>query len=210
MTVGVVTVCFSYFDHLRAWAASVAALDPKPDKVVIVTGDPAKSLAHLAGVGLGLFTLVRADAPFGFADWFNTGIAACDTDWVAWIGCDDTYRPSALAGVAESDADVVVFGMEYDHGRQWRSVPTAASILEVTSNEVPCGSPFRRSLWERQPLNVALTPYEDWALWVGLAHAGATFASTGRIDFDYRTHDDTPSALEPTRTRIAEWLTGLG
>lgn len=204
MTLAVVTVCHSYFDFLPGWARSVAALDTEPDEIVIVTSDIERAVTA-AGDVLPRLTVVRRDGPMQFGEWFNDAVSACSSEWVAWIGCDDRYRPHALDGIERDDADVVAFGMAYDAGT-WMPSPSAASILTLSGNEVPCGSPFRRSLWERSPFTPHLTPYEDWALWAGFARDGARFTATGRIDFDYRHHAGTPTEAEPTRTRIRQWL----
>jgi len=207
MSIAVVTTCYSYFEFLPAWAASVAALDTQPDEVVVVTSSTADAAAAVAP-HLDHVRLVWSEDPFSFGGWFNQAVAATSCEWVAWLGCDDTYRPHALDGIERDEADVVAFGMQYAAG-QWRPNPSNAGLRAVRSNEVPCGSPFRRRLWEALPFQPQLAPYEDWALWVGFAHLNARFATTGRIDFDYRAHADTENALEPYRSRIADWVQSL-
>jgi hypothetical protein len=201
-TVGVIAVCWTYDDYISAWADSVKNLTTKPDKVVLVCKTPPKSLPFKA-------TVIACSEPFSFGAWLNIAIEACQTDWISWVCIDDTYRPCALDDVADCTADVLAFGMQLSTGTTWMPSPTRDAVLRMDSNLVPCGSPFRRRLWERMPFVPELTPYEDWALWVGFAHIGATFAATGHLNFDYRYHDDTPTALEPTRSKIMEWMSGL-
>jgi hypothetical protein len=201
-TIGVIAVCWTYDDYIPAWAESIKNLTTQPDKVILVC----KTAPEQLPIDV---TVIVCDEPFTFGGWLNLAVAACDTDWIVWVGMDDTYRPCALDGIADSEADVMAYGMALSTGGTRMPAATNAAVLQVAGNEVPCGSPFRRRLWERVPFQPQLGPYEDWALWVGFAHIGAVFENTGRIDFDYRWHDDTPTALEPLRSRIIEWVRGL-
>ncbi len=201
-TVGVIAVCWTYDDYIAGWAESVKNLTTQPDRVILVCKTAPASLPIDA-------TVIVCEEPFTFGGWLNIAVSECDTDWIAWVCVDDTYRPCALDGIAESNADVVAFGMELSAGGTWMPTVSAEAVLQMNANLVPCGSPFRRSLWERVPFQPQLGPYEDWALWVGFAHLGASFDITGRVDFDYRWHEDTPTALEPLRTQIMEWVRGL-
>lgn len=207
-TIGVVTTCHTYTHFLAGWCGSVRNLNTKPDKVVIACTDEATTRA---AIDLPEFTLVQVDEPFGLGKYLNAAIAACETDWIVWIGADDRYRMHALDGLRFSQADVVAMGLQFGHGGAWH--PHAVSpdaVLAVNENYVPCGSAFRRRLWQQIPFQPHLAPFEDWALWVGFAHLGATFTSTGRIDFDYGQHpDQIVPDMEPTRSRIAEWAKGL-
>lgn len=198
------TTCCDYWDWLPGWAQSVAALDTRPDDVVIVAGDPARAVGATATHLSHARVVAAPSGEFQFASWLNAGVEACAADWVAWIGVDDRYRPTALDGLDDMPADVAVFGMR---AGTWDSTtaPTIRELTAIDSNSVPCGSPFRRWLWERTPFQPHLAPFEDWAFYVGAAFNGGRFAPTGRIDFDYRMHDDTYTAMEPTRTRIREW-----
>lgn len=203
MSVGIITTVHTYTHFLPGWCESIAALTTQPDAVVIAATNPT-DVAPLLTIDA---TVVQAGSAFSFGGYLNTATAACPTDWVAWIGVDDRYRPHALDDVDRDDADVVAFGMQYEQGGTW--MPNVTHI-DMAANYVPCGSPFRRALWERLPFQPHLAPFEDWALWAGFAHLGARFTTTGRIDFDYAQHaDQIVPPMEPTRTRIAEWLTTL-
>lgn len=209
MSVGVVTVCHTYTEFVAGWAQSVRDLTTKPARIVVAATNVFDVAASAQGVIP--WTVVRAEEPFTYGGYLNRAIAACDTDWVAWIGVDDRYRPHALDGIDRPDADVVAFGLQYASGQQWHpSRRSAGDVLQVRENFVPCGSPFRRSLWERIPFQPDLAPFEDWAFWVGAARQGARFDITGRIDVDYAQHSaQIVPPMEPTRTRIAEWARTL-
>lgn len=203
MSLGVVVAASDqYASWLPRWAASVADLTTKPDGVVIVAeSDPGP---------LGIdYDLVIVTPPFDFATYYNAAVKACDTDWVSWVGVDDTYRPTALDGIERDDADVVALGFQYDTGQTWIPNPSRESVLRLDANQVTCGSPFRRSLWKSAPLRSDFGPLADWGFYAGLAALGARFASTGRIDVDYTYLGHSAPPDEPTRTHIRDWLQSL-
>ena len=203
-TVGVVTVCSdAYREWLIPWAESVAGLNRRPDRVVVACESAPPPLpVDVQPVIMG--------SPFDdFPDWLNAAIEACDTDWIAWIGVDDTYRPHALDTLDGSAADVVCFGMRYDHGI-WVEPVTAATVLTAQRNHIPCGSPFRRRLWDAIPFQPHLHPFADWGFWISCAAQGATFEHTGRVDFDYRWHADTPTRDTAAEEAIRAWASTSG
>lgn len=205
-TVGIVTACHTYTHFLEQWCAGIRGLNTKPDQIVIAASDPTEVLQTVEGK-LPDYKVTKPRTDFVLGSYLNHAIEACETDWIIWIGVDDRYRPHALDGLKFVNQDVRAMGMRYTNGREWiPSNLSADQILRVTANEIPCGSAFRRALWEKYPFNTEMAPFEDWALWIGFAALGATFTSSGRVDFDYAEHPAqiTPP-LEPTRTRIREW-----
>jgi len=126
------------------------------------------------------------------------------------VNADDRYRPGALDGIDAWAEDVMVMGNAF-LGQTWLGMPDRREIARVRFNCVPCGSPVRLDAYRRSPGFVDMMPFSDWALWVGLARTGATFARTGRIDYDYRWHADSfdPAVAEPTRLRILAWAASL-
>lgn len=209
-TIGVVTTCHTYSHFIPAWSASVAELNRKPDEVIIACTNPANVIPQI-DPRLRDVTVISVPQPFLLSKYLNRAIQALDTDWVAWIGADDTYRPTALDDLPTMHSDVIGFGMEWSNGSAWiPRIPLRESILQVEHNHIPCGSLFRKSLWQKLPFNEDLAPFEDWGFWVGCAAQGARFATTGRIDFDYSTHGaQNHPPQEPTRTKIREWLNSL-
>ena len=209
-TIGIVTTCHTYTHFIPDWSASVADLNRKPDEVIVACTNVANVVPNL-DPRLKDTTVISVPQPFGLGKYLNRAIRAVDTDWVAWIGADDRYRPTALDDLPLESADVIAFGMEWPSGS--RTVPrnvTADEVLRVSNNAIPCGSLFRRSLWETHPFNEDLHPFEDWGFWVGCAAQGARFACTRRVDFDYSTHGaQNHPPQEPTRTKIREWLYSL-
>lgn len=202
MSIAVVQVCGNYHDHLPGWLDSVRALTRQPDEVVLVAA-PHPILDDLEGV-----RIIATTEPFNWGRWLNTAIAATSSDWVSWIGADDRYLPHALDRVDDCQADVLVHGLLYSTGP--KAVPssvTADAILQLQSNLVTVGSPFRRWLWERCPFVEDICA--DWFFWAAAAHAGATFAHTYTVDVVYA-HG--PDHYEPdvpaTAAAIRTWLEG--
>ena len=193
VTVGCV-VARNYAEFLPGWFASVARLAKQPDEVVVVT--------DIDVLPNDVRRIQAPSGPFHWPEWHRALFDACETDYVSWVNADDRYEPHALTDWPSSD--VVIYGNQFTTGSD-----DVASLLEVRYNHVPCGSPVRLEAYRRSPGFVDLMPYSDWGLWVGLAKTGATFARTGRVDYLYRTHPETPTAVEPTRSRIRAWAASL-
>ena len=181
-TLGVVSVCHGYPEKIPRWLDSVRALNRKPDQVVLVLWDGIdKSQIDLDGV-----TVVDWSGNFAFSDMMNLAFENCHTDWVSWIGVDDLYRPHALDKIDSCQADVLALGFQYDTGQIWTPANvTGEQILSLQANMIPCGSPVRRWVWEKQPFEQRIAPFDDWCFWVGTAINGATYDCTLNIDVDY-------------------------
>lgn len=209
MTVAVITTCHTYEAFLPGWVESVEGLVRQPDEVVIACTNPDTVSEAISDTPINV-RLVPMQEPFSLAKYVNAAVSATDSEFVAWIGADDRYLPHALS--VDYGADVIGFGMQWQYGGAWiPSVESREKILEVSGNPVPCGSLFRRSLWEAIPFQESLSPFEDWGFWVGCAWQGARFSVTGRVDYNYGQH---PSQIqpptEPTRSIIFDWVQSLG
>lgn len=182
VSLGVVSICHSYPEKIDGWLTSVRALNRKPDEIVLVlwNGIDLDSL-DLQGVKVVLW-----DGDFAYSDMMNLAFENCQTDWVSWIGIDDRYKPHALDKIDTCQADVLALGFQYDTGQIWTPTKThAEEILALHANMIPCGSPVRKWLWERQPFEQRIAPFDDWCFWVGTAVSGATYDATLNIDVDY-------------------------
>ncbi len=191
MTIGIITTCYSYYHFLPQWTNSVASLNRKPDKIVIATENPSHPNILEVPKKVGCDFLAVKINEWNFANALNTAISHCDTDWIVWIGCDDWFYPHALDGWENSKFDIVNFGLEFPDKSYTRiqKAPKKDEVLDLTNgNLIPCGSPFRKKIWEKNSFNSSLSPYEDWAFGVGAAINNARFGSTERIDFVYRIH----------------------
>jgi len=205
-TIGIVTTVGSYEKHLPQWCAGVRGLQRQPDKVVIAAHNP-EVVRATTEKELPQAHIVPVEEEFQLGRYLNRAIAECHTDWIAWIGADDRYRPTALNGVEVIEQDIYIYGMEIRGKGVWNGGQITDAL---TYNPAPCGSPFRRWIWEAIPFQEQLAPFEDWAFWVGAMKLGASAKQTGRVDFFYAQHEDqiVPSQ-EPTATRIREWAATL-
>jgi hypothetical protein len=181
-SLGVVAICHSYPEKIDGRLKSVRALNRKPDEIVLVlwTGIETEDL-DLDGV-----KIISWDKDFAYSDMMNLAFENCKTDWISWIGIDDRYRPHALDKIDTCDADVLALGFQYDTGQLWTPANvTAEQILGLIANMIPCGSPVRRSFWEKQKFEQRIAPFDDWCFWIGTALSGAKYDCTLDIDVDY-------------------------
>ena len=202
-TVGVVSICHGYPQDIPNWIQSVRLLNRKPDKIVLVLfADIDQSDLDLDGI-----TVVPWFDDFAFSDMMNLAFEYCDTDWVSWIGIDDRYRPHALDKIDTCEADVLALGFQYDTGQIWTPANvTAEQILSLHANMIPCGSPVRRWVWERNPFDQRIAPYDDWCFWIGTAVAGATYDCTLNIDVDYAYAGHAVPCDVKARSTVAQYL----
>ena len=202
-TVGIITTVYSYERFLFDWSKSIRALERQPDKIVVAAHN-AKKVVDILAVELPQAIVVPISEDFTFSNYLNQAVEACDTDWVAWVGADDRYRPTAFNGIDDCTADIFAFGMRYSDGRVWVYNNDFHHCLN--HNPVTCGSPFRRWIWEQLPFQSYLSPFEDWAFWVGAYKLQAKIQGTNRVDFDYTCHpDQTHPPQEPTASNIRAW-----
>jgi hypothetical protein len=209
-TIGIVTTVWSYYDFLTGWCESIQALNRQPDKIVIAAHDANKVRGIVAPL-LSNATVVQVDEDFSWGYYLNRAVEACETDWIAWIGVDDRYRPCALDGIDCATVDIVGFGMKYEKdGRQWHYGGRIQDWPHY--NPLPPGSPFRRHLWEKLPFQSQLF-WPDLAFWASADFLGANAIGTGRIDFDYAYHssqvDTTPDVNKKHLADICNWISTL-
>lgn len=202
-TVGVVSICHGYPEKIPGWIESVRALNRKPDEIVLVLWDQ----IILDDLDLDGIKVIGWSGDFEFSNMMNLAIENCKTDWIAWIGIDDRYRPHALNKIDTTQADVLALGFEYDTGQIWSPTVThAEEILSMRANMIPCGSPFKRWLWERIPFDQSIAPSDDWQFWLGTALSGATYDSTLDLDVDYEYAGHWVPNEAECRARLMQWL----
>jgi hypothetical protein len=178
-------------------------LNRKPDKVVLVlwTGIDRTDL-DLDGV-----QVIEWHGDFEFSNMMNLAFENCQTDWVSWVGIDDRYRPHALDKIDTCAADVLALGFQYDTGQIWTPANvTNEQVQSLHANMITCGSPVRRWLWERNPFDQTIAPFDDWCFWVGTAVSGATYDCTLNIDVDYAYAGHTVPSDSLARATVAQYL----
>lgn len=181
-TLGVVSICHSYPEKIAGWLDSVRALNRKPDQIVLVLYNK----IFIKDLDLDGVKVVFWDGDFEYSNMMNLAFQNCDTDWISWIGIDDRYKPHALDKIDTCEADVLALGFQYDTGQIWTPANvTAEQILSLHANMIPCGSPVRKWLWEQQPFEQRIAPFDDWCFWIGTALSGAKYDCTLNLDVDY-------------------------
>ena len=202
-TVGVVGICHGYPEKINGWIESVRNLNRKPDQIVLVLWDQ----IIIDDLDLDGVKVIAWSSNFAYSDMMNLAIENCDTDWIAWIGIDDRYRPHALDLIDNCAADVLALGFQYDTGQIWTPVKTNADeILSMRANMIPCGSPFRKWLWEKISFDQSIAPFDDWVFWLGTALSKATYDSTLDIDVDYEYEGHWSPSDAEARATISDWL----
>ena len=214
MDIAVVTSCWgSYDEYLPEWAQSVAEQDMLPAQAVILDAgvkcrqNLQQAMKVLDAAGIPAVTRRIKYRSLGGAR--NAAVGAASTEWAMHLDADDLLVPHALADVAEvcEDVDVVSLGAIRNGEPVIFPGITAEQILARKHGMFSCGA-FRRSFWEQRPWHTR-NDWVDSTFWVGLAHLGARFGSTGRVGFVYRQHADSVShSLTPFQRRAAmkQWL----
>ena len=202
-TLGVVSICHGYPDDINGWLESVSKLNRKPDQIVLVlwTG------IDRANLNLDGIKVIDWSGDFAYSLMMNLAFENCQTEWVSWIGIDDRYRPHALDKIDTCAADVLALGFQYDTGQIWTPANvTAQQVLSLHANMIPCGSPVRRWLWERNSFDQRIAPFDDWCFFVGTAVSGATYDCTLNIDVDYAYAGHTVPSDSLARATVAQYL----
>lgn len=202
-SVGVVAICHGYPQHIDGWLKSVRELNRQPDEIVLVLWSGIDT-SHL---DLNNVKVVFWDGDFEFGSMMNLAFESCNTDWIAWIGIDDRYRPHALDKIDSCEADVLALGFQYNTGQLWTPARTnGEEILALHANMIPCGSPVRKWLWKRQPFEQKYAPVDDWTFWIGTALSGATYDATLDIDVDYDYADHWVPDESKVRATVTQYL----
>ena len=71
---------------------------------------------------------------------------------------------------------------------------------------IPCGSPFRKWLWEKIAFDQSIAPFDDWIFWLGTALLEATYDATFNIDVDYEYAGHWVPNDAHARATISDWL----
>ena len=208
MDLAVVTsVWGNYGQYLPDWADSIIAQTLRPVEVVIVDAGcddfAPRDQAILALTDAGIPVKLRIIEFTALGAARNAAVAACSTEWAMHLDADDTLLPHAIAEAAplQDVADVISLGAIRAGKSAVFPDITAEKILARQHGMFSCGL-FRTSFWERRPWHTH-NNWVDSTFWVGLAHLGARFASTGRVGFVYRQHPTSVSHALTKQERAA-------
>jgi Glycosyl transferase family 2 len=195
--------------YLPETIASVVASSYDPIEVVVVDdastealdGSLIARLEQEAGSGSGVAKVIRNRVNRGLSASRNIGVQAATGKYVLPLDADDCISPRfielAVAALeARPEFDVVVpsaayFSSDADLAERRFSDYALflgdAPSLGMVANRLSCATSFlRRSLFDRQAYDESLNSYEDWSLYLRLAHAGHRFLVTNDIHFHYR------------------------
>ena len=151
----VVATCYGdYWDTFHEqWEASIAALDPQPAEVILVSDVPRPVPEGVRNIAIGEAHMT---------DYWMVGALAAETEWVSLSGFDDVWLTDAMTPFT-TDADVYGFPVimtglmsglfAYQGGYE--------DILHVAHNPMLGDFFYRRDLLERVTLR--RMGYMDWA-----------------------------------------------
>lgn len=168
----VVATCYGdYWDTFGdQWQASIAALDPPPAEVILVSDVP-----HDVD---GVWNIVIG--PAHMADYWMVGALASQTEWVSLSGFDDVWATDAMTPF-ETTADVYGFPVMMTGLRSGLFAYTGGyeTICHVGYNPMLGDFFYRRDLLERLPLR--RMGYMDWAHFAEMSHFGYRFDAGGPV-----------------------------
>lgn len=212
-SIAVVTSVWGTYDkYLPQWAKSIAAQTTPPTQVVIVDA----GCRNPNNIQTAEHILAQADIPTTIdtityttlGDARNHAVNLTNTTWCLHLDADDTLLPHAITDIHQhtNNADVISLGaIQNGKPRVYPNI-TATKILARKHGIFSCGA-FRKTYWAQRPWHTH-NNWVDSTYWVGLAHLGARFASTGRVGFNYNQHPDSISrSLTPTQkaAAIKQW-----
>lgn len=192
MSVTVVSCIYGdrYDGFVAEWAAAIAALDPAPDAVTVLSDRP----REIPGADVKV-ALCGWKHPQAF--YLRRAIRTADTTWAWVVDIDDLALPDGLNGLSEVTEDVWQMGYRRN-GLDFAPVQMDGRYyLGLTGNPFTAGSAIRTEAFRRVG-GFTDVAFQDWALWRRLARAGATFRASGRAHYIYRRHEGTRSVLELT------------
>lgn len=193
----VTSVWGDYGKYLPAWAESIAAQTVLPKVAAIIDfgvtdTDPLNEAQKilLRVCDTSDMRVYFGGAPFtGLGAAKNYAVSVLSNEWIIHLDADDELLPHAIYDVEQvhEGYDVVSLGAVQEGRARVYPYITRERILAREHGMFSCGA-FRREFWERRPWHTR-NDWVDSTFWVGLAHLGARFTSTGRVGFVYNQHE---------------------
>jgi glycosyltransferase involved in cell wall biosynthesis len=141
VTIGVVIPAYNAEAYLAEAIASVLSQTLPPDEVIVVDDGSIDDTAEIAG-SFGHPVRVESRTNAGPAAAMNTGIAACRSEYLAFLSADDRWAPAKLARqhslLAAHQCDLV-FG-HIQHFLSPEVDPTVAATLRCPAEPMPANS----------------------------------------------------------------------
>lgn len=220
--VSVVMTNFNLARHLPAALASVAA-SGYPDLEIVLVDDAstgaedARLLEQLESgqdPATASIRIVRNPSNRGLAASRNLGIRAARGKYLLPLDADDCISPRFIelavrALEAQPGFDGVVPTAARFHSEEELDAGQFSTFLTFLGDAPTLGlvenclstatALLRRSLFDRHGYDEDLSSYEDWSLYLRLAHAGCRFLVTNEAHFHYRKR---PGSMIDGLTRV--------
>jgi len=152
-----------YAHHIQPWWNSLTLTTPQPDRVVIVHGP--HDTAGTRTLTDPRITFIEMPEPF-HNGYFNAGVQATHTEWVAYCGIDDRILPRAYKEIPTTTEHILAGNILITNGTAWHG-QWNPELLQHT-NTLPAHSPYRRKLWE-QAGGYPNIHWSDWGFWLRCA-----------------------------------------
>jgi hypothetical protein len=168
-----------YDQFIEGWSEAVSNLTVEP-KRIICAGDRlreinAEQIVSQPAVGW------KWRSPW----YWNSAARNTDTEWIWVLDIDDRIKPNALENLMEQTCDIWLVGIDVNGTENY--LPPRLTNEQIASSEhcyFCCGSPIRRSWWQKNPyMDLAFT---DWAMWRTSAKMGARFEWANKVGYYYR------------------------
>lgn len=176
----------SFRSFVPRWWASVEAMRPLPDQIVVACREPDFSGIEQMPASLKARTTIVYRAVQHINELYDVAISHCYTKWVAWCGLDDVMLPDAFADLARADAEdaeLIVGQVQWLSGGTWAGTWEPKRLGDY--NTLPACSPHTKQLW-RDVGGYPAVYFADWAFWAKVARRGvrAINASRPQMIFD--------------------------
>lgn len=199
---------------------AVAAMEPRPECVVVVANGPGPytdihrameiwtwNLEFHDGKPVGTkvsyleFSALNGCLPLPSA--INAGVLSCPTEWVAMLSADDAPLPNYLRVLREHADGHDVVSMS-GKGCLPDRTPTCGLPAQAPP-QILGWSPFRKSLWERIGGFDETTPIFDGKFWIRCVQEGARIKVVQDQTFLFMDRPDSFAATHIFQNQKALW-----
>ncbi len=206
-----ISIVVSHFDRRRCLLEaldSIAAQTRRDFEVIVVSDAGPRASAAIveafASAHAGAFAarFVRREVNGGVATTRNTGVAAAQGTWIAYLDDDDRWRPTHLEELARILERTPAAGLAYGDAEVQRLVPVDARAGRAPDGDL---DPWAWRIAARLPLAVPFDVddlrRDDFIVPGGMLHTRALHAEVGPFDESLHVSDDWDWLLRVLATR---------
>jgi hypothetical protein len=196
VTWNVVVTCRNYGEYLTEAVNSVLLNDA--DYVVSIVDDASVDETPEIGKRFSRdyahVSYVRHDQNVGVSRARDSGVAAVDSAFVAFLDADDRIGSNYLfeaekllrSGCDVANPDAILFG---DRTARWRVPDETVLPMLLQRNSVHYCAAFRRCYWAQAGgMDSSMDYWQDYEFWIRVAEAGARIRRLPGDHFYYRKH----------------------